>query len=464
MKLNSSSKTPPIYTAEGGKAYKINAEEQLKRLVMSCMLWEGEFYIDGKTIAQNIQECCHKVNPGVLYDIAKEAKDSGLRHVPLLLARQQANHPNRRLNWTAKTINEVIRRPDELAEFLSIYWKDGKCPIAKKVKEGLATAFTKFDEYQLAKWNRDTKIKLRDVLFLCHAKPKDDEQAKVWKRLIDDELATPDTWEVRLSRRDDKKASWEELMLMGKLGMDATLKNLRNMVEAGVPLERIGAYIREKTDATARLPVLPFRYLAAFKAAMDLMDPIEYAMMKGMSANKGMLKGNTAILVDVSGSMTATLSSKSTLTRADAAACLAILAREMGEWVSVYSFSNHIAEVPPYRGFSLGAAIIRSQPNSGTYLASALAVLRTQKNFDRLIVITDEQCTSGETQPWIDKSYMINIGSNKNGVGYGKWTHIDGFSEKSLHFIANLEAGDGQKNRHATGCRAAEDQDTGEND
>ena len=29
---------------------------------------------------------------------------------------------------------------------------------------------------------------VRDVLFLCHAKPRDAEQAAVWKRLVDGEL------------------------------------------------------------------------------------------------------------------------------------------------------------------------------------------------------------------------------------------------------------------------------------
>ena len=38
------------------------------------------------------------------------------------------------------------------------------------MKRGLARAFLKFDEYALGKYNRDAAVKLRDVLFLCHAK------------------------------------------------------------------------------------------------------------------------------------------------------------------------------------------------------------------------------------------------------------------------------------------------------
>jgi 60 kDa SS-A/Ro ribonucleoprotein len=34
---------------------------------------------------------------------------------------------------------------------------------------------------------------------------------------------------------------------------------------------------------------------------------------------------------------------------------------------------------------------------------------------------------------------MINVASNRNGVGYGRWTHIDGFSEGVLRFIHEVE-------------------------
>ena len=67
------------------------------------------------------------------------------------------------------------------------------------------------------------------MLFLVHAKPKDDSQAALWKRLVDGELATPDTSEVELSAGKDKKETFERLLLEGKLGGLAVLRNLRNM-------------------------------------------------------------------------------------------------------------------------------------------------------------------------------------------------------------------------------------------
>ena len=72
-------------------------------------------------------------------------------------------------------------------------------PLSGQVKKGLAAAFPKFDEYAWPNMIEAGPIKLRDVFFLCHAKPRDAAQAGVWKKLTWGRLNTPDTWEVALS-------------------------------------------------------------------------------------------------------------------------------------------------------------------------------------------------------------------------------------------------------------------------
>jgi hypothetical protein len=37
------------------------------------------------------------------------------------------------------------------------------------------------------------------------------------------------------------------------------------------------------------------------------------------------------------------------------------------------------------------------------------------------------------------RDYVINVAGNKNGVGYGAWTHIDGWSEAVVEYIRSLE-------------------------
>ncbi len=421
-----------LRTHEGASARRISPEMQLRRSVLACLLWENQFYEDGVEIAGRIAELVPKVEPARVAQLAVEARERmKLRHAPLLLVREMARHKTHRA-LVADTLERVIQRADELAEFVAIYWKDGHAPLSGQVKKGLAAAFPKFDEYALAKYDRAGIVRLRDVLFLCHAKPRDEAQAALWKRLIAGELVTPDTWEVALSGGADKREAWERLLSERKLGALALLRNLRNMKEAGVSEGLVlDALHRMKTDR-----VLPFRFIAAARYAPQWEDALEQAMFSCVeSAAK--LKGKTVLLVDVSGSMDYQLSARSEMKRTDAAYGLAILLREICESIDVYSFSDETKRVPSRRGFALRDKLDSSQPHSGTMLGQA--VNDVAGKYDRLIVITDEQSHDSVPAPK-GKGYVINVASFKNGVGSGKWTHIDGWSESVVEYIRELES------------------------
>ncbi len=420
-------------THEGALARCISPELQLRRSVSACLLWESQFYEDGVEIAGRIAELVPKVGSEKVAALAVEAREKmKLRHAPLLLVREMARHATHR-GLVAETLARVIQRADELAEFVAIYWKDGRVPLSAQVKKGLAAAFPKFDEYALAKYDRGGPIKLRDVLFLAHAKPRDEAQAEVWKRLVGGELTAPDTWEVALSSGADKREAWERLLREQKLGALALLRNLRNMRDAGVDESLVLTALAEMKTA----PVLPFRFLAAARYAPQWEEALESVMRKCV-AGQEKLPGKTIVLVDVSGSMTAPLSLRSEMQRTDAAYGLAVLLREIGEKVAVFSFSDKLVEVPARRGFALRDAIESSQRHSATYLGRAVTELNTKHGYDRLIVITDEQAHDTVPAPR-GKGYVINVASYKNGVGYGKWTHIDGWSESVVEYIRELE-------------------------
>ncbi|MGB6496678.1 MAG: TROVE domain-containing protein, partial [Candidatus Acidiferrum sp.] len=326
---------------------------------------------------------------------------------------------------------------DELGEFVALYWKEMKQPLSAGVKRGLAQAFTKFDAYQLAKYNRESAVTLRDVLFLCHAKPKDAEQEAVWKKLVENTLEPPDTWEVALSAGKDKRENFERLLGEGKLGGMAVLRNLRLMLASGVDPK----LIRERLEkGVAR--ALPFRFVTAARHAPKLEDAIECAMLKSIGKLEK-LSGATGLVVDVSGSMDGKLSSKSETTRMDAAAGLAILLREKAEDFAIATFSETCVKLPPRRGFALRDAISGSQAHSGTYLKRALMELREKadwRKLDRVIVITDEQTHDGILPAWAPRAYVVNVAAYKHGVSYGNgWTHVDGWSERIVDYIAAAE-------------------------
>jgi 60 kDa SS-A/Ro ribonucleoprotein len=437
-RLNSTLERPKVQTHEGAPAKVINAEQQLRRTVMACMLWEDTFYEDGQSVAQRIAALVPQVDPLVCARIASEARHQMyLRHVPLLIVREMARYRTHQFAVRAALCN-VISRADEMAEFLAIYWNDGKkltkTPLANSIKRGLADAFPKFNAYQLAKYNRDGAIKLKDVLFLSHPKPKDAEQKAVWEKLIAGTLEAPDTWEVAISatKGAGKQEEWTRLLKENRLGGMALIRNLRNMMEAGVEEKVIRTALKEMNAEK----ILPFRFLAAVNHAPRFAAELEAAMLKNLEGQEK-LPGHTIVLVDISGSMDYVLSAKSEMKRIGAALGLAIFAREICETVSIWSFSDRMFEIPAYRGLGLANAIRNSQPHGGTELGRAVAEASKMPH-DRLIVITDEQSSDPVSGPK-SKGYMLNVGTYKNGVGYGKWTHIDGWSDKVLDFIRELE-------------------------
>src|SRR6202047_4304120 len=224
----------PVRTHEGAVAQRVDAKRELRRTVLTCLLWEDAFYEKGNDIAKRIARLVAESKPDDVAALACEARDAmQLRHAPLFLVRELARRKGSG-SLVAETLEDVIQRADELGEFVALYWKEKKQPLSAGVRRGLARAVTKFDAYQLAKYDRESAVKLRDVLFLCHAKPKDEAQAVLWKKLVENTLESPDTWEVALSAGKDKRENFERLLREGKLGGMAVLRNLRLMLAAGV--------------------------------------------------------------------------------------------------------------------------------------------------------------------------------------------------------------------------------------
>lgn len=467
---------PKNTTHEGALAVELDAEAQLRRSVMACLLWQNSFYEEGQSIAERIQNLVAQVHPKTVFSIALEARNEmKLRHVPLLIARCMARLYTHK-HLVADTLYEVIKRPDEIITFLSMYWKDDpNQPLSAQVKKGLARAFLKFDAYQLAKYDRNVDgIRLRDAAMLCHVKPRNAEERELMARLINksyypkatssgynvaraldnrqyESLPTPDTWEVGLSSGDNKCDTFTRLIMTNKLGAMAFLKNLRNMLLSGVNKLLIQRYAQEVDFSR----VLPYRFITAAMAVPALKDMLEPAMFKCIKHHPKMSM-HTKLLIDVSGSMDWTLSPhchskplcdkygiKAEPTRLDVASALAILLRELCDDLEVYTFSRRTVRLlhPVEHGFVLAERIDESQFHGGTYLGKAVEDMNNMSNIEssRLIVITDEQSEDAVPMSRAERAYMINVSVEKNGVGYHDWIHIDGWSEYIIDYIQRYE-------------------------
>jgi hypothetical protein len=421
-------------TAKNAVGVTVNAispEKQLTRMVLASMLFEKQFYLDGKASTDIIKTLVPLVSVDFVENLAIAARTKfKLRHVPLFLARELA----RTSTLKSDVLANIISRADEMGEFLSLYWSEGKTPVSNQVKKGLAKAFVKFNEYQLAKNDKNSAaVSVRDVMFISHAKPTSPAQEALFKRVANQELVVPDTWETQLSAGADKGETFTRLMAEKKLGALAFLRNLRNMVQAGVDETAIRAY----GNTVNVEKVLPFRYIAAARIVPQFEDMLEKMRLRSL-ATLEKLPGKTVLLVDVSGSMFGCkISAKSDLDRFDAAAALAMLCNEVCESVEIYTFSTGLVRVAPRSGFALRDALYKSQQHGGTNLGSSLRQL-TSKH-DRIIVFTDEQSHDRPAAPSCANGYIINVAGYENGVNHDAWTTVTGFSEVVIDYIRESE-------------------------
>ena len=448
-------KFEPIALAGGGGALaaKQTAKALLARAVNGCLLFEDMAYESGADNADNIAGLIPQVAAKDVAIIALEARQKHkMRHVPLYIACEMAKHPEHK-KFISDLLPAIITRPDMITDFLSLYWKGGKKPLANQVKRGLAKAFGKFDEFGFAKYNRQSEITLRDAMFMVHPRPESADQEKLFNKIANRQLGIADTWEVELSQSKDKRASWTQLIKGNKLGALAFLRNLRNFQVNNVDHN----VIREGFKHINGGMLLPLNFFAARQYAPDFTPEIE-ALMARNYANLNKLPGYTAFVVDVSGSMNSGVSGKSKFSRRDCASAMAVLARNQCEQIDIYctagSDSTRVHNTKkinyPKHGFGLVDQInelTHSLGGGGIFTRQCLEYIQSdiQRQPDRIIIFSDSQdCDAPDKRtpkPFGKNNYIVDVSAHKHGIDYKNvWTaEIAGWSEHFLNFIASLE-------------------------
>lgn len=214
---------------------------------------------------------------------------------------------------------DVIQRADQINDMyayaLDVFGSKGKIPMA--IKRGVGDAFNKFGAYGFAKYNRDGAVKFRDVLRIVHPDAKDIKQGQIFKQIMEESLQTPYTWETELSangqlpvlERKSKKDLWTELLVSGKIGYMALLRNLRNIAEAGVDDAIIKEYVADIIADEARVAAsrqLTFDFIQAYDVVKGLNTRMATAVSKAIDASVKYLPElgkKPWIIIDYSGSM-----------------------------------------------------------------------------------------------------------------------------------------------------------------
>lgn len=394
-------------------------------------------------------------------------------------------------------IASVLQRADEPGEMLAHWTSAYGRNVPQPVKRGIADAVRRlYSSRSLLKYDTASKaFRFGDVLNLVHASPDADKpwQGALFRYALDrrhhPERAVPPSSdrvltahraltelaaEVRRSvvtgpggaeRLAEAGMTWEATAgwlhgpmdaavweaLIPTMGPMALLRNLRNFDEAGVSDEMADQVAARLSDATevARSRQFPFRYLAAHRHAPSprWAAPLETALGHA-TAGVPALPGRTLVLVDRSDSMFwDTVSERSELTRADAAAVFGAAVALRAEQADLVEYGWSSAEVPFRAGEPVLGILKRFHGLGGTHTAKAV---RTHfKGHDRVLIVTDEQTAPpgpgrpAEPVPADIPVYTWNLAGYQPAHGpTGPHRHtFGGLTDAAFRMVGLIEAG-----------------------
>lgn len=329
-------------------------------------------------------------------------REDHLRTTPQVALVRAARHAKvRGTTLVGEYAPGILGRADEPAVGLAYQLHRFGKPIPNALKRAWAKALSGASEYSLAKYRLESReTKTVDVMNLVH--PKSEAIGKLAKG----ELTTSErTWESIISAKGSKRAAWEEaLEVMGHM---ALLRNLRNLVGAGVPEER---FVERLVGGVKGGKQLPFRYWSAYRALESsghaparLMGALERCVELSLGEVPA-FRGRVMSLADNSGSargtFTSSLGSVQVATIANLTAVLTAQRSDEG-WVGIFGdrlerfavrrTSSTFSELA--RAEKVGESIGPSTEN-GIWLFFDRAI-RAKERWDSIFVYSDMQAGHG---------------------------------------------------------------------
>ncbi|MFD0558679.1 TROVE domain-containing protein [Stackebrandtia endophytica] len=490
---------PTGHTHEGAPGYLRDAKSELFLLAVSNMVGEATFYEPAATRDNRYRDLVHAVavdDPmwitGFLTWLRSGANMRSASLVGGLEAAKALKDAG--IAGGRKIVDSVLQRADEPGEALAYWTGTHGRAIPKPVKRGIADAVTRlYTEYSLLKYDTASKgFRFGDVIDLTHPATDRPWQGELFRHALDrrhgrdnpvnldmvnanaalrgeavdnsevlfdtDRLRTAGmTWEDALSLAGpdvDKARLWEAMI--PSMGYMALLRNLRNFDEAGVG-DTVAETVAERLadpDQISRSRQLPFRFLSAYQAAPSLRwgHALEKALDVAV-ANVPGLPGRTLVLVDTSASMCTSVSHRSTVTAAQAAALFGAVLAKRGGQVDLHGFADSAFR----HDFPAGASVLRTigtfiarigEVGHGTRIADAVA--STYDGHDRVIILSDMQTMTGWNGTVSDQvpAHIPMYGWNLIGYRHGAIAsgrrnrhEFGGFSDAAFRLIPLLEAG-----------------------
>ena len=459
---------------EGHVAYRMDDALKLLTMALTTMFGEPKFYGDNTDeLIKLAEKLCSKGKGEFVAKLAVWARTKGnLRSVSHALVAVVA-HRCKGKEYVRKAVETVAsQRGDDGTEILATYAALYGKPFPNALRRGVRDALSGMSAFDIAKYQSSSReFKLRDTLRITHPVPRDQEAAEAMSACLSGTLPKPKGWETELSARGNNAEVWNELISEKRLGYMALLRNLRNMVGAGADVAPVLKVLSNPT-AVRKSRQLPFRFYSAWReldsAGMcsTRISSVLDAAMQASCDNVDRLHGRTAILIDTSGSMSATVSARSLVTCRDIAAVLGAIASHISDDAWVCQFDTNASPLS-FIGSSI-LADVRAVPfaGGGTDMAKGFqCLMESGFDADRIIVISDNEVNGGRWG-WGGQMTAVQreLDVYRAKVGHDVWCHaidlqgygtqqfmghqvnvIAGWSEQLLRFLMLTENGFGDQ-------------------
>lgn len=259
-------KQEKVTTYEGGRAQEKTLEQEWTNMIFSSFLQDG-FYESQQDYTERMIELNDKIIAKYGPQFASKAMDYvrnelGMRTTSALLAAQLngESFDNKRAAFS-----NYFHRPDDVSEvFAAIDTIGGKRSHA--LIRGAADYLGTLSEYSLGKYKmRGHQYNMFDLINLTHA------HSDAIQKYKDGELDAPETWEVKISTAandDERNQNWRELVVEGKLGYLALIRNIRNYASI-LEYDEIAKYLVPQLInkvAIQKSLVFPYQIYNAYKA------------------------------------------------------------------------------------------------------------------------------------------------------------------------------------------------------
>jgi hypothetical protein len=284
------------------------------------------------------------------------------------------------------------------------------------------------------------------------------------------------TWEVLVSQFGNNKEVWEHLLDTEQLGYQATMMNLRNILEAGVSKKHVDGVCARLVSGAPKSRQLPHKFMIAREIVKGLTHPNKDQVVTALENALGelltgmtQLPGRSLIACDTSGSMNAPVSGKGQVTCKQAAAVLGAMAKKIsGKGSVIGAFADGFKRVAGTAGLNplrISDRVQETEAGGGTNAAAVMVYAhKDTERFDRLILLSDMQTYGTANYDFghskrketdfkgLVKEYrkknpnfyvhsfdLAGTGASLSEQGDTKTNLVAGFSEKLLDTILRFE-------------------------